>query len=415
MKSQRLLMVPLWLSLGACVARQPPESPRPAAAPDSDAGAVLPDAAQTAASPAAPVPVSCRPERAQAITVAAGRLRRCVIDVGSRNVKLLVASLQEDDPRSLTGDRICRSRMQLGEKVFDQKAQAARPLGQGEVEALVQRLSDYAALCKQDGGELVGAVATEWARRATNLDQIRQALQAAGLTMQVLSREDEARYGYLAATRGAPGKIVLDFGSRSLQLSYWPRGAAAPLTASLPLGIDEAGDRFFGNPDFKKYAQARAAFIAAVRTGLAPQIVSIKRGLRASTLAPQLFSLAENGDVPLGLAGKLWQADARSGVDEATYATLVKAHPVKTTSEYGPVTAELPPKEFTAFAKLMEANPALFNELRSDRLKRIYGYKMLAVPALVSALAEDLRLDEVVLVPQEMPEGLVIDRLRQAK
>lgn len=401
---------------GACVPRQPTEVPRPVAAAEAGAGEVEPGATTAAApAPSGPPPVNCRPERGEAIEVAAGRLRRCVIDVGSRNVKLLVASLQEDDPRSLTGERLCRSRLQLGEKTFDQTAQAARPLAPADLQGLVKLLGDYVALCKQDGGELTGAVATEWARRATNADEIRQAVAAAGVTLQVLSREDEARFGYLAATRGAPGKIVLDFGSRSLQLSYWPRGAANPVAASLPLGIDEAGDRFFGKPDFKKYAAARAAFVSAVRTGLAPQIAGIRRGLRASTLAPQLFSLAENGDVPLALAGKLWSTDARSGVDEASYAAQVKAHPVKRTAEFGPVTAELPPREFVAFARLLEANPALFDELRSERLKRIYGYKMLAVPALVAALAEDLRLDEVVLVPQEMPEGLIIDRLRQAK
>jgi hypothetical protein len=45
-------------------------------------------------------------------------------------------------------------------------------------------------------------------------------------------------------------------------------------------------------------------------------------------------------------------------------------------------------------------------------VKKIYGYKMLALPALIAALEEDLKLVELVLVPQEMPEGLLVDRLR---
>jgi hypothetical protein len=416
-----LRLVPLLWLIGACRLLQGPPASQPTTTPD-DGGAPIANAAPSpaavdggavAATAPAPVPVNCRPDRAQPITVAAGRLRRCVIDVGSRNVKLVVSSMAEDDPRSLQGERICRSRLQLGEKTFDQKAQAARPLSPADAEGLGKLLSDYAALCKQDGGELVGAIATEWARRATNADEVRTSVQAkSGVSMQILGREDEARYGYLAATRGAPGKTVLDFGSRSLQISYWPRGAAAPITSSVPLGIDEAGDRFFGKKEYRRYASARAAFVTAVRSELAPHIVAIRRAIRASTVSPELFSLAENGDIPLAIAGKLWHAN--KGIDEAAYGALIKARTPTPNAEYGPVTAVIPPRELTTFAKSLESNNALYDELRSDRIKRIYGYKMLAVPALVAALAEDLKLEELVLVPQEMPDGLMIEKLRTA-
>jgi hypothetical protein len=392
-----LLLLFVEVGLGACRAVPAPEAPQPSAAPD---GGVA--------------PVSCRPERRDPIKVGAGRLRHCVIDVGSRNVKLVVASMEDEDPRSIKSERLCRSRRQLGEKTFDQKAQAARPLSPADQQVLAKLLTDYAALCKQDGGELAGAIATEWARRASNGKEIVETMKASGVDLHILSREDEARYGYLAATRGAPGKLVLDFGSRSLQLSYWPRGSAAPATASIPLGIDEIGDRFFGKKEtFRKYGPARDAFVTALRSELAPHIAAIRRAFRASTLSPQLFSLAENGDVPLALDGKLWTG--AKGVDEATYSALVKARPATPTAEYGPVTVVLPPKELATFAKKVESDPKLFEELRSDRTKRIYGYKMLAFPALVAALAEDLKLEEVVLVPQEMPEGLLVSKLREGK
>jgi len=391
-----VLLLFVEVSLGACRAIPGPEAPQPSPAPDGGAA-----------------PVSCRPERNEPIKVGAGK-RQCVIDVGSRNVKLVVASMADEDPRSIKSERLCRSRRQLGEKTFDQKARASRPLSPEDEEALAKLLGDYAALCKQDGGALAGAVATEWARRASNGKEIVEAMKGAGVDLHILSREDEARYGYLAATRGAPGKIVLDFGSRSLQLSYWPRGEKAPATASVPLGIDEAGDRFFGKKDdFRKYAPARDAFVTAVRSELAPHIAAIRRASRASTLSPQLFSLAENGDVPLALDGKLWTGS--KGVDEATYAGLVKGRPASPTPEYGPVTVVLPPRELAAFAKKLEGDNKLFEELRSDRTKRIYGYKMLAFPALVAALAEDLKLEEVVMVPQEMPEGLLVEKAREGR
>src|SRR3954470_4336798 len=106
-----VLLLSIGMGLGACQAIPAPEAPQ--AAPTPDGGVA---------------PVSCRPERGEPIKVGAGRLRHCVIDVGSRNVKLVVASTEDEDPRSIKSERLCRSRRQLGEKTYDQKAKASRPL-----------------------------------------------------------------------------------------------------------------------------------------------------------------------------------------------------------------------------------------------------------------------------------------------
>jgi hypothetical protein len=206
--------------------------------------------------------------------------------------------------------------------------------------------------------------------------------------------------------------MVLDFGSRSVQLSYWPRGAAAPEAASLALGIDEAGDRFFGNPAFPDYPAARAAFVAALRAGLAATLSRMRTAMRAHTLAPELFSLGENGDLALAVAGKLWDPTGHHGVDEAGYGTLLKARPPIASPTFGIVTAVLSTRDLAQLARALETTPALFEELRADRVKRIYGYKVLAVPALVGALSEDLGIETVVLVPQEMPDGLIVEQLK---
>jgi hypothetical protein len=358
-------------------------------------------------------PVACRPDRDQSLAVDPQRQRRCVIDVGSRNVKLVVTAVKDNDPSSLTGERVCRSRLQLGEKTFDQKAQSGRPLASAEQDTLALLLADYAALCARDGGQVVGAIATEWARRATNPDEIRRTVAArTGLDLAILSSDREARLGYLAATHGARGKMVLDFGSRSFQLSYWPRGAADPSAASVPLGIDEAGDRFFGKSEYHDYASARAAFVAAFRAGLGATLPRMRSAMRSGALGPELFSLGENGDVPLGLEGKLWEPATHRGVDEARYSALLKARAPITSASFGTVTGIVSARELAVLARTVEHDPALFEELRSDRVKRIYGYKILAVPAVVGALAEDLGIETMVLVPQEMPDGLIVDHLR---
>jgi hypothetical protein len=378
---------------------------QPASAPP----AVEPSRATApAAAPALP-PVACKPDGDHPLPPAPERQRRCVIDVGSRNVKLIVASLAGNDGRTLAGERVCRSRLQLGEKTFDQKTQTARPLAPNDRAALAHLMGDYATLCGRDGGRVTGAVATEWARRSTNPDEIRADVKArAGIDLDILSRDREARFGYLAATRGARGKLVLDFGSRSVQLTFWARGAASPEAASLPLGIDEAGDRFFSKA--ASYREARAAYVTALRSGLATTLGRARIAMRSGTLAPELFSLAENGDVPLALDGKLWDGEFH-GVDEPRYAALLKARPPVTSATFGTVTAVIPTRDLLAFGRRIEESAPLFAELRSDRIKRVYGYKMLAVPAVVGALADELGVETVVLVPQEMPDGVIIDQL----
>lgn len=387
----RLAFVALLL-LGACRPGRPPEGPP----------------APTVALP----PVACRPDHSDSPPLDGGKTRLCVIDVGSRNVKLVVASVDDQDVRSLAEERTCRCRLQLGERTFDQMTQTARPLEGETEEALVTLVRQYVAQCDRDGGRVVGAVATEWARRAQNPDDIRKALQArAGVKLEILSRDREGRFGYLAATRGARGKLVLDFGSRSVQVSFWPRGDKDPQTVSLPLGIDEVGDRFFGRSEIKDYGAARAEYVAALRKELGPALEKIREAIRTKTLAPDLYSLAENGDVVLALDGKLWDPASHQGVDETTYQSLLRSQVPTPTADFGPVTAVLRANEIAKLGKQVE-DRALFEELRSDRVKRFYGFKMLVYPALVAFLHDELGVDRVILVPQEMPTGLLVDGVR---
>src|SRR5205085_1953839 len=85
-----LLLLFVEVSLGACRAIPGPEAAQPSPAP-SPSPSPSPDGGVAG--------VSCRPERTEPIKVAAGKLRHCVIDVGSRNVKLVLASMEDEDPR----------------------------------------------------------------------------------------------------------------------------------------------------------------------------------------------------------------------------------------------------------------------------------------------------------------------------
>lgn len=370
-------------------------------------------AAQVAPRPTGVPTISCRPDQPIATSAVDTRTRYCVVDVGSRNVKLVVASVESTDRPSMRDDRQCYARMQLGDRIVEPSSRMPGVLGDGDVDALVQIINQYSKICQGSGGKMLGAIATEWARQVKNPDQIQAKIKArTGIAMEILAREREGQIGYMAATRGATGKIVLDVGSRSVQISYWPRGDAAPSAVSIPLGIDEASNRFFTSPDFPTYVAAKTAFFDEISPALGPTLVRIQEELTHGTLNREMFSLGENGDVVAALRGQLWDARTRKGVDEATYSALVKYFTPTRTGTHGLVTAFVTASDFSGLSRMMESDQRLVDELKLEENRRIYGAKMLVVPALVSMLTRSLSIDTIVLVPQELPDGLVVEGLK---
>src|SRR5688500_1708084 len=145
--------------------------------------------------------MACRPEITLPLQPPSeGQSVRCVIDIGSRNVKLVVASMRPGEPDSFRDLRQCRTRLQLGDKSFDPGTGRGRSLPPAEQQTLTSIVNAYRRRCLEDGGQMVGAVATEWARRATNASEVLQQLGArTGIPSAAVSREDEALFGYLSA------------------------------------------------------------------------------------------------------------------------------------------------------------------------------------------------------------------------
>ena len=351
-------------------------------------------------------PITCRPEVGSPAPAAAGSDVHCVIDVGSRNVKLVVASARAGDPKSLANLRQCRSRLQLSDKTRDPQTGLGRPLALPDQHALLAVIRTYAGICRGDKGRLHAAVATEWARHASNIDDISKLLvDRTGVAIDVLSRKEEARAAYLAATRGQRGKLVLDFGSRSLQLAFWATDAAEPEVRSAPLGMDELGDRFFAQTP--SYEKGRKALIEALRTSLGPMLTMARRAIRRGTVTPELYSLGENGDLSLATVGALWSGTPPRATDEPGYAAAVKALPRPDPLVGLPLSMGAVRTLTTAPAE----NPLLFEDLRSPDRRRVFGNKMLVFPAMTVWLRQELGLTKLVLLPQEMADGVLVAAL----
>ena len=368
--------------------------------------------AKPAKVPVKAVEPACRPGPEVNLPLPEPGTRLCVVDVGSRNVKLLVAQSSGQDPRGLYPVRTCRARLQLGEKTQDASTRQPKDLAEAHRLELAGLVQLYQNLCVADGGRIVGAFATEWARKVTNLPVvIEQVRRQAGVLIEAIPQEREGVLGYLAATKGQRGRVVLDFGSRSFQISVWPKGADAPYTIGLPLGIDEAGERFFDPETVANFAAGEKAFVAELRTRLAslPEWkVNMKRGV--GRLNRTLVSLGENGDVALAIDGKLWTKGKRPDVvNEAGYLEHVAAVSARVQPLFGRTMGSYDVASLKAWRRRLQTDQSLFNALRAPDRRKAFGHKMLAFPVLVNFIAAQLSVDKLVLVPDELAMGVLVE------
>ncbi len=145
------------------------------------------------------------------------RVRRtAVIDLGSNSFRLVVFS---DRPGAW---------WRRSDEIYEAVRIGAGMTASGELQPeatdrALHTIEHYAHFCRASGltASDIRVVATSAIREATNRAEfLERAEQISGLQIRVLSREDEARYGYLAAINSTTLErgCVLDLGGGSLQL-----------------------------------------------------------------------------------------------------------------------------------------------------------------------------------------------------
>ena len=143
---------------------------------------------------------------------------------------------------------------------------AAGDLQPEPMERALETLELYAHFCRATGVSEIKPVATSAIREAANReDFLRAALERTGLEVRVLSREEEARYGYLAAVNSttlADG-VALDLGGGSMQLTR-VSGRLAIDFRSWALGAVRMTERFLPGEKAKgKQLKALREHVAA--------------------------------------------------------------------------------------------------------------------------------------------------------
>src|ERR1700712_2663141 len=145
--------------------------------------------------------------------------RLAVIDLGSNSFRLVVFTWGEHG-----GHSWWRRTDEIHEAVrVGAGLDAAGDLQPEPMERALETIELFAHFCRATGIEDIRPVATSAIRDATNQkDFLRQARKRSGLEIEVLSPEEEARYGYLAAVNSttlADG-VALDLGGGSLPMNH---------------------------------------------------------------------------------------------------------------------------------------------------------------------------------------------------
>jgi exopolyphosphatase/guanosine-5'-triphosphate,3'-diphosphate pyrophosphatase len=166
--------------------------------------------------------------------------RLAVIDLGSNSFRLVV--FQAGEGWWKRTDEIYEP-VRIGEGLAGSGELAPEPIARA-----LATLDVFAHFTKASGlgSGAIDAVATSAIRDASNAeDFLRTARERTGLPIRVLSREAEARYGYLAAVNSTTlgDGCVLDLGGGSLQLvQVAARRELA--TGSWPIGTVRMSERF---------------------------------------------------------------------------------------------------------------------------------------------------------------------------
>ncbi|MGW5822130.1 Ppx/GppA phosphatase family protein [Streptomyces noursei] len=145
-------------------------------------------------------------------------MRLGVLDVGSNTVHLLVVDAHP-------GARPLPAYSHKAELRLTELLDEDGAINEAGVHRLVRTIQEAMQVAEDKGVEDVLPFATSAVREATNGEEVlRHVTEETGVTLQVLSGEDEARLTFLAARRwlgwSAGRLLVLDIGGGSLEIAY---------------------------------------------------------------------------------------------------------------------------------------------------------------------------------------------------
>jgi exopolyphosphatase/guanosine-5'-triphosphate,3'-diphosphate pyrophosphatase len=194
--------------------------------------------------------------------------RAACIDIGSNTTRLLVAEPDPMRPGAIVEVAAHRTFVRL---TTDERRQGIPP---EKAQAIVDAVAEQAAAARAGGIVALRVVATAALRNAPGDDALIARLgAAAGVPVEILSGEEEARLAFSGATASLAADsvgsvLVADVGGGSTELAWGVPGGAPMWWASLPIGSSALAEtHLHGDPP-------TAAELAAARTEAAAVIAA---------------------------------------------------------------------------------------------------------------------------------------------
>jgi exopolyphosphatase/guanosine-5'-triphosphate,3'-diphosphate pyrophosphatase len=165
---------------------------------------------------------------------------RCAcIDVGSNTTRLLVADTVPGGTQDVVNERVFTL---IGRSLDDSGLIPAE-----KIEEVAGVVAEQAERARQLGAERMRVVATAAIRRAVNARELVGAVEdRAGVALDVLGGEDEARLAFSGAARaaGVLGSLaVIDVGGGSTEVAIGTGGGRVLHAESLPIGSSVLAER----------------------------------------------------------------------------------------------------------------------------------------------------------------------------
>ncbi|WP_037353514.1 Ppx/GppA phosphatase family protein [Amycolatopsis orientalis] len=199
-------------------------------------------------------------------------MRLGVLDVGSNTVHLLVVDAHRGaHPTPMHSEK---TMLRLAEQLT-----GSGELSRSGADGLVRAVESAKAAAARLGCEDVMAFATSAVREAKNSAKVLARVAAeTGVTLRVLSGEDEARLTFLAVRRwygwSAGQLLVLDIGGGSFEVAMG-RDEEPELAESLPLGAGRTTrTRFRHDPPTRSEVVATSAWLEDQLAGLAKKVAA---------------------------------------------------------------------------------------------------------------------------------------------
>lgn len=191
--------------------------------------------------------------------------RAACIDIGSNTTRLLVAEPDPQRPGALVEVAAHRTFVRL---TTDERRSGIPP---EKAQAMVDAVAEQAAAARAGGVVGLRVVATAALRGAPEHEGLIARLgAAAGVAVEILSGEEEARLAFLGATAplaadGAGSVLVADVGGGSTELAWGAPGSTPAWWASLPIGSSALAEaHLHGDPPTAAELDAARVEAAAV-------------------------------------------------------------------------------------------------------------------------------------------------------